>query len=478
MTSLVTLLLDLYRGDGTPVTEGYAEITPVSQLTDPADGMLVTTAPVTADFTGTGLPVAELIPNDAPGPLPAGSAWQVTYKWVPGNPAPVTVQVPAGPCAVSVAAGTPGVVTWTPGAMFTSTGLVPLPAGTGVQVAGGAYPAGVTLWVVNPSGDTLELAASPGGPPLASAGGTGTLTVTQYRLSALSPVEPTEPMGAYAQLGGDLSGVPAQVEKIQGTPVTAPPDDASRYLDGTGNWTVPAGGAVDSVNGQTGTVDLTAADVGADAAGAAAGVLASSAQKSANLADLASPAAARGNLGLGSAATQPASAFDAAGAAAAALAASDPAGAAAAVQSASLQKTANLSDLANLATSRGNLGLGTAATQPSSAFDASGAAAAAQSAAQAYAAAQASAAQAAAETYAAAQAAAAQAAAEATSVPSLLNPALAGVDGGSALTGEAPAFGIDCGSSVTGTAALWAVDCGTSAAGTPAFAIDGGTSTT
>jgi hypothetical protein len=58
------------------------------------------------------------------------------------------------------------------------------------------------------------------------------------------------------------------------------PGDATTYLDGTGNWSIPAGsgsgsgGAVASVNGKTGTVTLTAADVSADPAGAATAAVA------------------------------------------------------------------------------------------------------------------------------------------------------------------------------------------------------------
>ena len=96
------------------------------------------------------------------------------------------------------------------------------------------------------------------------------------------------------------------------------------------------------------------------------------AQKANNLSDLPSPATARANLQLGSAALQPSTAFDASGAASSAtLTETNRAEAAEALAS---QKAANLSDLTNTATARANLQLGTAALAASSSFDPAGAA--------------------------------------------------------------------------------------------------------
>lgn len=118
--------------------------------------------------------------------------------------------------------------------------------------------------------------------------------------------------------------------------------------------------AVTSVNGLTGAVSIPSdpavgtaglRTLGTGAQQAAPGNdsrITGAAQKASNLSDLSSTATARTNLGLGSAATQASTAFDAAGAATTAQSAAI---------AASAQRASNLSDLANVGTARTNLAL-------------------------------------------------------------------------------------------------------------------------
>lgn len=181
----VGITLSLYDGSGDPITSGAAVFTPTTQFAG-TDGIEEFVAePITVRLDSATFPVsAALLPTD----LPAAPswAWQVAFEGVTMES--FTFRAPAGPVSFTGATGTPGVATWT-----ATSAVTKLPAGTGVKLAGGSLPAGVTAgttyYVVSPSGQTLSLSATPGGSAIAFTGtGSGTITVATYYLAGLAPL--------------------------------------------------------------------------------------------------------------------------------------------------------------------------------------------------------------------------------------------------------------------------------------------------
>lgn len=214
--SLPTLgiTLNLYDGTGAPLTTGSAVFTTTGPVTVNNGLQEITPAPVTQPMTG-GLQTAAIIPTDIAGSSPSGWGWEVAFPGVPGDLEAFTFLCPAGPVTFTAAAGTPGVVTWTPTAALTS-----LPPGTGVQFASGA-PAGAanatTYYIASSTSSTCQVSATLGGAPLAFTGtGSGQLAVVSYLLSGLAPVASSLSLSRFMPVP---SGTPAagQVPVATGT---------------------------------------------------------------------------------------------------------------------------------------------------------------------------------------------------------------------------------------------------------------------
>lgn len=212
--SYVSVVLDLYSPEGPegkPYGRGQACLTPSAALTDVPDMQVIPPSPVIVPFgQGPLPPAAVLLASDNAGPQPAGWSWGISFS-VPGLD-PWSFYVPAGPAAFTATSANPCVFTWTPAGEVWQ--LQQLPDGTAVQLSGGSLPGGfhtgATYFVTGSTGDTVQLAATQGGPALGSlSSGGGELTVVQWQLSALAPVEPVTEMAGYATTAYVTSAVAA-----------------------------------------------------------------------------------------------------------------------------------------------------------------------------------------------------------------------------------------------------------------------------
>ena len=229
-----------------------------------------------------------------------------------GNPSAARANLGLGSAATSAAAA------FLPAAAF--------PAATASQLIGGSATPGIASAVtVGPglslSGGTLATTdvasfnSRSGAVTLSSADVATALGFTPY--SAANPAGYIAASGAPVQsVAGRTGAVALGVGDVAGAAPLASPAL-------TGTPTVPTAGAGTNTTQAASTAFATGA-VAMETTRALAAE-AGAALKANNLSDLASASAARGNLGLGTAATQPAAAFDPAGAATAAAVATSPA---------------------------------------------------------------------------------------------------------------------------------------------------------
>lgn len=186
----VTVICDLYNGDGsTDTAGGFAYFAPSTILANTTDHQLVTRAPISAQFSGPSLPSVSLLATDGANFSPSGWTWSVSFSQNPpvaGAPAPFSFYLPAGPTTFTATHASPAVFTWVP-----TTEMTALPNGTTIQLSGGSLPGGfsgaTTYYVVSSSGTTFSLANTLSGTPInSSSTGSGSLTVTGVRLSGLT----------------------------------------------------------------------------------------------------------------------------------------------------------------------------------------------------------------------------------------------------------------------------------------------------
>lgn len=90
----VTLILDLYDGQGNPAGTGTAALVPSAQLRAAAEGMFITRSPVPAVFTPAAFPQVRLLATDNSDLSPSSWTWGITFSGVPGSPPAVSFPLP------------------------------------------------------------------------------------------------------------------------------------------------------------------------------------------------------------------------------------------------------------------------------------------------------------------------------------------------------------------------------------------------
>lgn len=91
--SYVNLTIDLYDGQGNPLTGGVVTFTPSALLLNPGVE-IVPTVGINVSLVAGGPQVVKLLATDNAGITPNGWGWVVSYNGVPGNPPSQTILLP------------------------------------------------------------------------------------------------------------------------------------------------------------------------------------------------------------------------------------------------------------------------------------------------------------------------------------------------------------------------------------------------
>lgn len=273
--SAPTVILDI---DVSPQpTSGFAYLYPTAQVTDPTDGITITTAPAAYAFNGSQQsPV--IYATDNSNMSPSGWAWFLDFSknpFVPGNPTPITFFAPVGPLNFTATNASPCVFTPTYNAAFTTAFPNGLPNGVAMTLAGGSLPTGftaaTTYYIVGATSTTFQLSATRGGSPINSSGsGSGTLTITRYTYSGLVSQANTASYSPYA-LNSSTTNIQDKGGQVHNV----------KAYGASGNCKVVLDGAISSSSNTTTLTSATAnfsnSDVGKlvaiNGAGAAGAVL-------------------------------------------------------------------------------------------------------------------------------------------------------------------------------------------------------------
>ncbi len=198
------------------------------------------------------------------GPTTGGNGIEITLGASPNNPVLSVNSIPPdGGGNVVIGASDVGAQP-----IATIDALGDLYVGTGPD-ATARLPIGTAGEVLTVAGGTASWEAAPAGAVSSVNGQTGVVVLTAANVGA-QPISTIDAKGDLYAGTADNTTARRSVG-INGTVLTADSSDPTGMV-----WQTPAADAVTSVNGQTGVVVLTAANVGADPAGSAAAAAAAS----------------------------------------------------------------------------------------------------------------------------------------------------------------------------------------------------------